>query len=159
MLDYEDFIGQRRGQQWDKDHAECRAIRNVARNCSDWDELTDQQRSRLYQRWLENDDPFWRANALICLIHQAKYLLDRQIAVLERQFVEQGGYREQLAAERLKHRTATQHESPHEALPTCPVATAPHRPMVLRTAKSREAAGEMFLGCSGYPECKGTRKL
>jgi restriction system protein len=33
-----------------------------------------------------------RANALICLIHQANYLLDRQIAAMEAQFVEGGGY-------------------------------------------------------------------
>jgi restriction system protein len=45
-----------------------------------------------------------RANALICLLHQANYLLDRQIAALEAAFIEGGGYSEQLATERLRQR-------------------------------------------------------
>jgi ssDNA-binding Zn-finger/Zn-ribbon topoisomerase 1 len=31
--------------------------------------------------------------------------------------------------------------------------------MVVRTARKGERAGSRFLGCSGYPECKGTRQL
>jgi four helix bundle suffix protein len=81
------------------------------------------------------------ANALICLIHQANYLLDRQIAGLERQFVQQGGYRERLAAARSEQR----------ALPTCPRCG---RRMVVRNASRAP-----FLGCSGFPECRGTRQL
>ena len=61
---------------------------------SDGSDLTDQQRAALYAKWLEYDDPFVRANALICLIHQTNYLLDQQIAALEKQFIEEGGYTE-----------------------------------------------------------------
>ncbi|MBI2232075.1 MAG: topoisomerase DNA-binding C4 zinc finger domain-containing protein, partial [Deltaproteobacteria bacterium] len=31
--------------------------------------------------------------------------------------------------------------------------------MVLRTARKGGRAGSRFWGCSGYPECKGTREL
>jgi four helix bundle suffix protein len=36
------------------------------------------------------------------LIHQTNYLLDQQIAALERDFIREGGYSEQLAAARLQ---------------------------------------------------------
>ena len=38
-------------------------------------------------------------------------------------------------------------------LPPCPRC---HKPMVLRTAKQGAHAGSRFLGCTGYPECRGT---
>jgi four helix bundle suffix protein len=44
------------------------------------------------------------ANALICLIHQANYLLDRQLRQLEKQFLEQGGFTERLYQTRVKAR-------------------------------------------------------
>ncbi|MES2355162.1 MAG: topoisomerase DNA-binding C4 zinc finger domain-containing protein [Pseudomonadota bacterium] len=31
--------------------------------------------------------------------------------------------------------------------------------MIKRTAKRGENAGKMFLGCTTYPACKGTREL
>ncbi len=36
------------------------------------------------------------ANTLICLIHQANYLLDRQLRQLEQQFLKEGGFTEKL---------------------------------------------------------------
>ncbi len=36
------------------------------------------------------------ANAIICLIHQANYLLDQQLRQLEKQFLEEGGFTEKL---------------------------------------------------------------
>lgn len=33
------------------------------------------------------------------------------------------------------------------------------KPMVLRTAKKGEIAGNQFWGCSGYPYCKTTKQL
>ena len=44
------------------------------------------------------------ANCLICLIHQANYLLDRQIASLEQIFLKDGGYTENLFKRRLERR-------------------------------------------------------
>ncbi len=67
-------------------------------------DLTDLERWALYARWLEHPDAGVRANALICLINQANYLLDQEIAATEERFVEEGGYSEQLAAARLAAR-------------------------------------------------------
>lgn len=54
---------------------------------------TDRPDRERYSPWLDHPDPAVVANALIWLIHQANYLLDRQIAGLERQFITEGGYR------------------------------------------------------------------
>ena len=154
LLDYEDFLRHRRQSQWAKDDPQAQAVRRVASDHqSDGSDLTDQQRAALYAKWLEHDDPFVRANALICLIHQTNYLLDQQIAALEKQFIEEGGYSEQLASKRLKHRSD---QTDRSSFPPCPQCG---KPMVLRTAKTGQNAGKQFLGCSGYPDCKGAKNL
>jgi len=150
LLDYEDFLRHRRQSLWTKDDPQAQAVRRVA---SDQTDQTDHERAALYAGWLEHDDPFVRANALVCLIHQANYLLDQQIAALEKQFVEEGGYSELLAAKRLKHRTDQAEGSDFPPCPQC------GKPMVLRTAKTGKNAGKQFLGCSGYPDCKGAKNL
>jgi restriction system protein len=114
LLDYEDYLRHRRLPQWAPDGVEASAVRAVparyrkARSDqsdpSDLTNLSDQERQALYARWLDHAEAAIRANAIICLIHQANYLLDRQIAALETAFIEGGGYSEQLAAERLRHR-------------------------------------------------------
>ena len=47
------------------------------------------------------------ANIAICLIHQANYLLDRQIRRLEQDFVKEGGIRERMMRARLQYRSGT----------------------------------------------------
>ena len=42
--------------------------------------------------------PEHAANMLICLIHQANYLLDRQLKALEQDFLKNGGFTERLYA-------------------------------------------------------------
>lgn len=160
LLDYEDFLRQRRQPQWVKDESRAQAVRRVAGDHqSDWSDLTDTQRAALYAEWLEHKDPFVRANSLICLIHQTNYLLDQQLAALEKQFIEEGGYSEQLAAKRLKHRSDQSdrsNQADNSDFPPCPQCG---KPMVLRTAKTGQNAGKQFLGCSGYPDCKGVKDL
>ena len=136
LLDYEDFLRHRRQSQWAKDDPQAQAVRRVASDHqSDGSDLTDQQRAVLYAEWLDHDDPFVRANALICLIHQTNYLLDHQIAALEKQFVEEGGYSEQLASKRLKHRSDRSDQTDFPPCPQC------GKPMVLRMAKTGKNAG------------------
>ncbi|NTV08680.1 MAG: four helix bundle protein, partial [Chlorobium limicola] len=122
---------------------------------------TDQERWVLYAFWLEHESAEVRANAIICLIHQANYLLDRQIASLEAAFVEEGGYSEQLAAARLAERErrrneTSRHPTPAGAIPSCPECG---KPMVLRTARASKNEGQQFRGCTGYPECRGVVKV
>ncbi len=156
LLDYEDFLRHRRLEMWELNSAEALAVRNVPRKFkkdredrSNLADLTDQERSMLYAEWLEHENPAVRANALICLIHQTNFLLDQQIAALEEQFVSEGGYSELLAAERLKER---QKQKTNDPVPACPKC---NKPMVLRTARSGQNAGNSFWGCSAYPDCKG----
>ncbi len=49
-----------------------------------------------YRAYVESSPPEVAANALICLIHQANYLLDRQLRQLEAQFLREGGFTERL---------------------------------------------------------------
>lgn len=179
LLDYEDFLRHRRLPQWHPDSAEAMAVREIGRRPASPDDLTDQtdqtdrtdqtdpsdpahhppaqaptriaddRRYAAYARWLDHADPAMRANALLCLIHQANTLLDRQIAALERDFIEEGGYSEQLATARLAHRQGKDRADP---IPPCPQCG---KPMALRTAKTGKNAGKQFWGCTAYPDCKG----
>ena len=171
LLDFEDYLRHRRLPQWAPDSAEALAIRQVPQRWkkdrsdptdqTDLTDLTAQQRWALYAPWLEHPDPAVRANAIICLIHQANYLSDQQISALERQFIDQGGYSERLAAERLAARQKdwsdrTDQSDPTDRIPPCPRCG---KPMVLRTARKGKSAGKQFWGCSGYPECTGMVEL
>ena len=108
LLDYEDFLRHRHLKKWAPDAPEALTVRRIGQphrsDPSDRADLSDEQRYALYAKWLDHDDPAIRANALLCLINQANYLLDKQIASLEKQFVEDGGYSEQLATARLAER-------------------------------------------------------
>lgn len=163
LLDYEDYLRHRHLPQWAADGPEASAVRAVPRTWkkdqtdpSDLTDLSDQQRWSLYSRWLEHENPATRANAIICLIHQANFLLDRQIAALESAFIEDGGYSEQLATERLRQRRKDQTEQMDMKPPACPKCGSL---MALRTAKSGNSLGSQFWGCTNYPDCKGTAKI
>jgi four helix bundle suffix protein len=159
LLDYEDFLRQHGKRQWTKDDPEARAVRQVGRRTDPTDQSAPSD-AAAYSPWLTHADPTVVANAIICLIHQANYLLDQQVAALEREFVRAGGYSEQLAAARIAHRQQTdrtdQSDPTARHLPNCPLCG---KPMTLRTARKGERAGSQFWGCSGYPECKGTMPL
>jgi restriction system protein len=167
LLDFEDFLRQRGKRQWKKDDPEAREVRAVGlrRDPTDQSDQTDPtDHRRRYSRWLDASDAAVVANTVICLIHQANYLLDQQIAGLEREFVQEGGYSEKLAAARLAERRrqhgdrsapSDQTDRPDPA-PSCPACG---QPMVVRTARKGERTGSQFWGCSGYPDCKGTRPI
>lgn len=179
LLDYEDFLRHRHLPQWPPDSPEALAVRKVGRERShspdpndppdrsdrtDQTNLSDQARYALYAAWLDHENPAIRANALLCLIHQTNYLLDKQIEALESQFIEEGGYSEQLAAARLAERnkqrkgpTSRLPHSPDQSDPSSLIPVCPHcgKLMALRTAQKGRSAGKQFWGCTGYPDCKG----
>ncbi len=172
LLDYEDYLRHRRLPQWDMNGPEAQAVRAVPfafkkdqKDPSNLSDLTDAQRWALYSPWLDHQDPAVRANALICLINQANFLLDRQIAALEAAFIDEGGYSEQLATARLhkrkndlSDRTNPTNQTDHSKAkpPPCPQCGGL---MSLRTAKTGTNAGQNFWGCTNYPNCKGTVKI
>jgi four helix bundle suffix protein len=111
LLDYEDYLRHRRLPQWDADTPEAMEVRDVPRNFrqdrsdqTNLTDLSDPQRWALYSRWLDHPDPAMRANATICLIHQANFLLDQQLRQLEQQFLKEGGFTEKLYRARLAAR-------------------------------------------------------
>lgn len=88
LLDYQDFLRQRGLPLWEKGHPQAQAIRKLA-----W----EKDRSyTTYKTYVEASPPEVAANALVCLIHQANYLLDQQLRQLEKQFLEEGGFTEKL---------------------------------------------------------------
>lgn len=151
LLDYEDFLRQRGHAQWTKDSREAETVRRVGR---------DHQAE--YAPWLDSADPAVVANTLICLIHQANFLLDRQIAGLEREFIEEGGYTERLATARVAFR-ASRDPTPSTTTTTTTTTAATRplcgNPMAVRTARTGRHAGTQFLGCTADPQCKGIRPL
>jgi four helix bundle suffix protein len=165
LLDYEDYLRHRHLRQWAADSPEAMAVRRIGRERPDRTDPTDptdrpdragdEARYALYAEWLDHEDPAIRANALLCLIHQANTLLDSQVESLEAKFVEEGGYSERLATERLaerERRRMADPTDPTDGPPRCPRCG---RAMVLRTAQRGKRAGKQFWGCSGYPDCKG----
>jgi restriction system protein len=49
-----------------------------------------------YRSYIEQSSGEIAANTIICLIHQANYLLDQQLRQLEKQFLKEGGFSERL---------------------------------------------------------------
>lgn len=88
LQDYQDFLRQRGLPLWPKDHPKAKEVRSLA-FCPNRSYLT-------YKTYLELQPPEVAANAVICLIHQANYLLDQQLRSLEKQFLEEGGFTERL---------------------------------------------------------------
>jgi four helix bundle suffix protein len=159
LLDYEDHLRQNGRAQWAKDSPEAMAVRLVGKNQPDRTDPSDL--TEPYRLWLAHEKPEIVANAIICLIHQANYLLDRQIHALEQQFVKQGGYSEQLAAARLREREQQARSdqadrSDQTSSPICPICGGI---MAVRTARKGPRAGAQFWGCVKYPACKGTKPL
>lgn len=167
LLDYEDFLRQRGLPIWDKDHPQALRVRRLGKQTEGADQPSSSSYAP-YRMLVERDSPEVAANTLVCLIHQANYLLDRQIQALERDFIEGGGYSEQLAAERLRYRRETKDQTDRSdptdrtdlrqrsKAPVCPACGAP---MALRTARQGARVGSQFWGCARYPECRAVMPL
>jgi four helix bundle suffix protein len=100
------------------------------------------------------------ANTLICLINQASSLLRNQIRRLEQDFLAIGGIRERMTRARLEARASQSDKSDKSELsdrPVAPDCPSCGKPMRQRTARTGPHAGQLFWGCSGYPDCKGIR--
>ena len=95
--DYLDYLHTHDGTEWDKDSREARFVRDLCRR-------GDVSYESTYTQFVESRDANTVANIMICLICQTEYLLMRQIAALEKKFLEQGGIRERMySARRAKH--------------------------------------------------------
>ncbi|MEN6503281.1 MAG: four helix bundle suffix domain-containing protein, partial [Planctomycetaceae bacterium] len=80
LLDYQDFLRQKGLQLWDKNHPQAQAVRKLA---------YEQHRTfETYRTYVEKGSAEVAANTILCVIHQANYLLDQQLKQLEQQFLE-----------------------------------------------------------------------
>lgn len=86
LLDYEDFLRQKGYSLWSKDHPSAKSVRELG--------YRSDRSYKTYESYLSSPEPF--ANCLVCLIHQANYLLDQQLRALEKEFLEKGGFTERL---------------------------------------------------------------
>ncbi|TSA45917.1 four helix bundle protein [bacterium] len=86
LEDYEDFLRQRGLRLWRQDDESAKEVRALV--------YKSYMSYKTYRQFLEN--PEIAANAMICLINQTNFLLDRQIKAAEESFMKTGGYTENL---------------------------------------------------------------
>lgn len=100
ITDYEDFLRQRHLPIWPKTHPRIQAFRKRAAVLTHLGNLSGlgdlREKPKLPQ------DPETAANLLLTLCHMETYLLSRQIEKAEQDFVEKGGYTENLFRKRLR---------------------------------------------------------
>ena len=96
LIDYQDFLRVRDHPQWEKNSREALYARRLGK-CPD-------ESFETYRPFFEDRPAGTLANLAICLLHQANYLLDRQIRRLEKDFVQKGGIRERMTRARLDYR-------------------------------------------------------
>jgi restriction system protein len=154
LKDYESFLRQRDLPVWDKDSHKALAMRERLKH----DEVAElppvkESLTRLtglngLTEFVSKADPELAANAMLCAVNQAAYLLKCLLERQSRDFVKQGGFTERLYQARTQARAAVSEESP-----PCPLCGGK---MCRRTAGKGPNAGKGFWGCSRYPECRGT---
>jgi four helix bundle suffix protein len=88
LLDYQDFLRQKGLALWAKDFPQAQEVRRLCYRAN--------RSYTTYKTYIENQNPGVAANTVICIIHQANYLLDQQLRSLEKAFLEEGGFTERL---------------------------------------------------------------
>jgi four helix bundle suffix protein len=96
LEDYRDYLKVRDLPIWAKDSREALYIRKLGHHSPDSYES--------YRDFVATRPAEVVANIAICLIHQANYLLDRQLKGLEKNFLKDGGLRERMTRARLQAR-------------------------------------------------------
>jgi len=96
LQDYHDFLRTRDQPVWEKNSTEALYVRKLGRSADESFET--------YRKFIETRPSAVVANIAICLIHQANYLLDRQLTALEQKFLTEGGIRERMTKARLEAR-------------------------------------------------------
>jgi four helix bundle suffix protein len=166
LRDYESFLVQNGLRVWPKDSREALAMR--ARLAQD--RVPDLPSARVGQVRLSGlaglsdfvgqATPELAANAMLCAVNQAAYLLKRQLESQGQTFVESGGFTERLYGARSQRRQSGRSDGsdrpPKADGPACPACG---QPMVRRVARKGPRANQPFWGCSHYPDCNGTRAV
>jgi restriction system protein len=159
LQDYESFLTQNGLRVWPKNSREALAMRaRLAEDHAPHLPPAPPGKVRLrglagLSTFIEQAAPELAANAMLCAVNQAAYLLKRQLESQGQTFLETGGFTEKLYRSRSQERTSDssdKHNS-HDG-PACPKCG---KPTTLRTARKGPKTGQSFWGCSGYPDCTG----
>lgn len=106
-----------------------------------------------YDPWIESVDAVVAANSMLVLCARLNKMLESQLRKLLEIFKVQGGFTENMTAERIEARKRQAAES---SAPNCPKCG---KPMLKRTQVKGAQQGREFWGCSDYPHCNGIRPL
>jgi four helix bundle suffix protein len=170
LPDYESFLVQNGLRVWPKQSRQARAMRKRLSH-DQFADLPPAPTSTVRLTGLSGladfvakAEPELAGNAMLCAVHQAVYLLNRQLKSQGRAFLQDGGFTENLYHRRREARrkeptapTAKPAAPTGElAAPNCPRCG---KPMVPRTARRGPKAGRRFWGCSDYPDCTATRPM
>jgi len=154
--DYASFLVQNGLRIWPKDSREARAMRTrLAQDHAPTQPRAQEGKVLLtgllgLSDFVAKANPELAANAMLCAVNQAAYLLRRQLESQGRAFLEKGGFTESLYAAR------TQARNPEPPVASAPICPSCGKPMVRR---ARRSGGQAFWGCSAYPNCKGTLSI
>lgn len=102
LTDYEDYLRQHSFEIYPKTHLKVTGFKQVAYRLSHLSNLS--HLGDLKERADLPSDPHDAANFLLTLCHMETYLLDKHIKALEKKFIEEGGYTENLFQKRIKSR-------------------------------------------------------
>ena len=151
--DYEIWILDRGQLPWSVHSPEAKVINAISLEAAPFtDDMVHEsakhalEQRKKYARWLDDDDELVVANAMLIIIGRALNMLKSQIEAQGAAFEATGGFNERLMTKRLEAREKTREPSP-----ACPQCAKPMR-------RRKSAKGE-FWGCSGFPECKGSRPI
>ncbi|MGD0258428.1 MAG: four helix bundle suffix domain-containing protein [Verrucomicrobiota bacterium] len=104
LLDYEDFLRQRGLKPWSLDDPTAQTVRYLA--------YAKDNSYAAYSTYVEQAPAEIAANTVLCLIHQARYLLDLHLEQLGQEFLTQGGFTESLYRARLQARQRQDSSNP-----------------------------------------------
>lgn len=106
-----------------------------------------------FDPWIENADSAIAANALLVLCLKENMMLQAQLRKQLDLFRQQGGFTENMTAERVDARRT---QATADGAPKCPICG---KPMLRRTQRKGQMQGREFWGCSDYPRCSGLRNI
>lgn len=96
LLDYRDFLRTHKYKEWDKNHRYVKRLQELNKDKNATYET--------FRKGIEHKNPEISANVLIGLIKVTTYLLDKQLARLESDFLKEGGLRERMYQARVESR-------------------------------------------------------
>lgn len=158
--DFFNFLLRRKTEVWPINHPDREAIWQIRLDPPQYSNshLHDAAKHILQQKskfsfWLENDNPDIVANAVLVLLLKENRMLQSQMSRQLETFKHNGGFTENMSAERLETRREKAIKGEAPACPNCGI------PMLKRMQKKGQGQGREFWGCSNYPQCKGIRPI